>query len=94
MLEHWSLLRITLISDVEKERSALENVPPTLYDTMCVPDLGDFLPVYNYQSTALTPAPRNEDHKPPTATTPASAPHSPQPPTSVASNNNFIHDGK
>ncbi|XP_046659039.1 ETS-like protein pointed isoform X3 [Homalodisca vitripennis] len=55
--EHLEMLQ----KEVEKERSmSLENTPSTLYDSVCVPDLSDFLGNYNSQNAAsqdLKPSP-------------------------------------
>ncbi|GLV44651.1 pointed [Carabus blaptoides fortunei] len=82
----WEHLEI-LQKDVEKEHSVLENVPPNLYESMCVADLGDFLGGYPQQ-------PLVEDHKP-QSTTPAPS-HTPTPATTAPSTTNagnFMHDG-
>jgi hypothetical protein len=79
---------VTAVSDVEKERSALENVPPNLYESVCVPDLSEFLGGYHPltggdQKVANTGTSSGGGH-PPTAVTPT--------PASNASG--YLHDGK
>lgn len=53
-----------LVLDVDLEKASLENMPANLYESVCVPDLGDFLGYQN--ANASTP-----DHKSPA--TPASS---------------------
>ncbi|KAJ4448298.1 hypothetical protein ANN_10313 [Periplaneta americana] len=61
-------------SNVEKERSALENVPPNLYESVCVPDLSEFLGGYHSladQKVATTGS--SSGAHPPSAVTPTPA---------------------
>jgi hypothetical protein len=79
---------VTAVSDVEKERAALENVPPNLYESVCVPDLSEFLGGYHPltggdQKVANTGTSSGGGH-PPTAVTPT--------PASNASA--YLHDGE
>ncbi|XP_063235380.1 ETS-like protein pointed isoform X3 [Bacillus rossius redtenbacheri] len=79
----WEHLEI-LQKDVEKERAALENMPPNLYDAVSVPDLSDFLGAYHHV-----------DHKPPGAAHNNNSSHNnnntaPAPPPPHAA---FLHDG-
>jgi hypothetical protein len=79
---------VTAVSDVEKERAALENVPPNLYESVCVPDLSEFLGGYHPltggdQKVANTGTSSGGGH-PPSAVTPT--------PASNASA--YLHDGK
>lgn len=79
---------VTAVSDVEKERSALENVPPNLYESVCVPDLSEFLGGYHPltggdQKVANTGTSSGGGH-PPTAVTP----------TPASNATGYLHDGK
>lgn len=73
-------------SDVEKERSALENVPPNLYESVCVPDLSEFLG--GYQS--LT----GGDQKVANSGTSSGHPPSAATPTPSSNATAYLHDGK
>ena len=53
-------------TDVDVEKASLENVPANLYESVCVPDLGDFLGYQSATSSVATP-----EHKSPA--TPASS---------------------
>jgi hypothetical protein len=79
---------VATVADVEKERSALENVPPNLYESVCVPDLTEFLGGYHSlaggdQKVANSGTSSGGGH-PPSAVTPT--------PASNASG--YLHDGK
>lgn len=54
------------VADVDVEKSSLENMPANLYESVCVPDLGDFLGYQNAANAVSTP-----EHKSPA--TPASS---------------------
>jgi hypothetical protein len=79
---------LTAVSDVEKERSALENVPPNLYESVCVPDLSEFLGGYHTltggDQKVANSGTSSGGGQPPTAVTPT--------PASNASA--FLHDGE
>ncbi|XP_051165625.1 ETS-like protein pointed isoform X3 [Leptopilina boulardi] len=60
--EHLEMLQ----KDVDVEKASLENVPANLYESVCVPDLGDFLGYQNAANAVATP-----EHKSPA--TPASS---------------------
>ena len=87
----WTEIELNIcgdFTDVEKERSALENVPPNLYESVCVPDLSEFLGGYHSlaggdQKVTNSGASSAGAH-PPTAVTPT--------PASNASG--YLHDGK
>jgi hypothetical protein len=79
---------VIAVSEVEKERSALENVPPNIYESVCVPDLSEYLGDYHSlgggdQKVASSGTSSGGGH-PPSAVTPT--------PASNASN--YLHDGK
>nr|CAD7196329.1 unnamed protein product [Timema douglasi] len=60
---------------VEKERAALENVPPNLYESVCVPDLSDFLGASYHHSMDKTGAANSSAAPPsPSPSHPAAAP--------------------
>nr|CAD7406916.1 unnamed protein product [Timema poppensis] len=60
---------------VEKERAALENVPPNLYESVCVPDLSDFLGASYHHSMDKTGAANSSAAPPPPSPShPAAAP--------------------
>ncbi|XP_069681737.1 protein C-ets-1 isoform X3 [Periplaneta americana] len=78
----WEHLEI-LQKDVEKERSALENVPPNLYESVCVPDLSEFLGGYHSladQKVATTGS--SSGAHPPSAVTP----------TPASNQSGYLHD--
>lgn len=74
------------VSDVEKERSALENVPPNLYESVCVPDLSEFLGGYH----SLT----GGDQKVASSGTSSGHPPSAVTPTPASNATGYLHDGK
>ncbi|XP_046477884.1 protein C-ets-1 isoform X1 [Neodiprion pinetum] len=65
----WEHLEI-LQREVDTEKASLENVPANLYESVCVPDLGEFM---GYQGT---PSMATPEHKSPA--TPATPPGTPQ----------------
>jgi hypothetical protein len=79
---------VIAVAEVEKERSALENVPPNIYESVCVPDLSEYLGDYHSlaggeQKVASSGTSSGGGH-PPSAGTPT--------PASNASS--YLHDGK
>jgi hypothetical protein len=79
---------VITVAEVEKERSALENVPPNIYESVCVPDLSEYLGDYHSlaggdQKVASSGTSSGGGH-PPSAVTPT--------PASNASN--YLHDGE
>jgi hypothetical protein len=71
---------------VEKERSSLENVPPNLYESVCVPDLSELLGGYNSLTGGdqkVTNSGTSSGHTPSAVT--------PTPATNAAG---YLHDGK
>ncbi|KDR17796.1 ETS-like protein pointed, isoform P1, partial [Zootermopsis nevadensis] len=79
----WEHLEI-LQKDVEKERSALENVPPNLYESVCVPDLSEFLGGYH----SLT----GGDQKVASSGTSSGHPPSAVTPTPASNATGYLHD--
>lgn len=72
-------------SEVEKERSSLENAPASLYDSVCVPDLSEFLGGYNQSPSG----PIEQKPTPATAVSQSSTPTPTPTPTS-----NYLHEGE
>ena len=70
---------------MEKERSALENVPPNLYESVCVPDLSEFLG--GYHSLA------GGDQKVTNSGTSSAGAHPPSAVTPTPASG-YLHDGK
>ncbi|XP_039282192.1 ETS-like protein pointed isoform X2 [Nilaparvata lugens] len=68
----WEHLEI-LQKEVDKERTSLENAADGLYDSVCVPDLSEYLGGYNSQQKSQTPSSQ------PGTPTPPSAPYIPNP---------------
>lgn len=79
-------LDVVALSDVEKERSALENVPPNLYESVCVPDLSEFLGGYH----SLT----GGEQKVANSGTSSGHPPSAVTPTPASNATGYLHDGK
>lgn len=73
-----------LQKEVEKERSSLENAPASLYDSVCVPDLSEFLGGYNQSPSG----PVEQKPTPATAVSQSSTPTPTPTPTS-----NYLHEG-
>ena len=62
---------IYFFAEFEIEKASLENMPANLYESVCVPDLGDFLGYQQQQANAANNSVSTPEHKSPA--TPASS---------------------
>lgn len=87
------------VLEVDTEKPSLENVPANLYESVCVPDLGEFMGYQGSTTSVATP-----EHKSPA--TPATPPGTPQsqgqsqgqnqsqPPSVITLSRQYHNDGK